>query len=159
MAMFFEDIKVGTRIDLGSHVFTRDEIIAFAQKYDPQPFHLSDEGAKNTHFGKLCASGWHTGAAWMRKMIDWQTSAEAEAAARGEPAARAGGSPGFKNLRWLAPVYVDDAIHFFSTVTDKRVSASKPEWGLLFQYNEGINQHGKLVFSFEGCAFRERRGR
>lgn len=157
MAMFFEDVPVGLRIDLGAHIFTRDDIISFAKKYDPQRFHLSEEEAAKTHFGKLCASGWHTGAVWMRKMIDWQQRMDAEAAGRGEMAARAGGSPGFKNLRWLAPVFVDDTIHYFSTITDKRTSASKPEWGLLFQYNEGVNQHGKLVFSFEGCAFRERR--
>ncbi|MGL4322716.1 MAG: MaoC family dehydratase [Beijerinckiaceae bacterium] len=159
MAMFFEDAVVGSRLDLGTHVFTRESIIHFASHYDPQRFHLSDEGARETHFGKLCASGWHTGAVWMRKMIDTQQRLDAEAAARGETAARGGGSPGFKNLRWLAPVFVDDTIHYFSTLTDKRISASRPEWGLLFHFNEGINQDGKMVFSFEGCAFRERRSR
>ena len=74
---------MASRLDLGTHVFTRDSIIHFASHYDPQRFHLSDEGARETHFGKLCASGWHTGAVWMRKMIDTQQRLDAEAAARG----------------------------------------------------------------------------
>lgn len=153
--MYFEDLDIGLKIDLGAHHFTREEIIAFASQYDPQRFHLSEEEAAKTHFGRLCASGWHTGAIWMRRMIETQKKLDADSVARGERPARWGGSPGFKNLRWLAPVFVGDTIRYAMTIADKRPSASRPGWGLIFQFNEGVNQHGQLVFSFEGCAFRE----
>lgn len=155
--MYFDDIPIGMVMELGAHTFTRDDIIAFATRYDPQRFHLSEEEAAKTHFGKLCASGWHTAAVWMRRMIETQNKLDAEAIARGERPARSGGSPGFTNLRWIAPVFVGDTIRYSSTVTGKRLSASRPDWGLLFHKNEGINQDGVCVFSFEGCAFRERR--
>ena len=71
-------------------------------------------------------------------------------------APRLGPSPGFKNLRWSKPVFAGDRITYFSEVTDKRASASRPEWGLFFHRNTGVNQHGEEVFSFEGCVFVER---
>jgi acyl dehydratase len=67
---YFEDIEVGSKASFGSYEVTRDEVIAFAQKYDPQPFHLSDEAAAETHFGRLSASGWHTCAMTMSMVVE-----------------------------------------------------------------------------------------
>ena len=72
-------------------------------------------------------------------------------------APRLGPSPGFKNLRWLKPVYAGDRITYHSTVADKRASLSRPEWGLFFHHNTGVNQNGETVFSFDGCVFIERK--
>ncbi len=151
---FFEELDVGSRHELGSLVFTPDEIIAFARSFDPQPFHLSDEAARNSPFGRLAASGWHTGSGWMAAMVSHRK--RGLAACGDNRAPRLGPSPGFKNLRWSKPVFAGDRITYFSEVTDKRASASRPEWGLFFHRNTGVNQHGEEVFSFEGCVFVER---
>ncbi len=155
---FFEDIVIGETVSLGSHTFTPEAIIAFARDFDPQPFHLSEEGAAASHFGRLCASGWHTAAIWMRLMVDWRERQAREAETRGEPVGRLGPSPGFRNLVWSKPVYAGDTITYSATATEARPSASRPGWGLVFQRNEGVNQHGERVFAFDGCVFWERRG-
>jgi acyl dehydratase len=159
MSLFFEDIEIGATLELGAHLFTEEDILRYAQAYDPQDFHLSPEKAAQTHFGKLCASGWHTASVWMRKMVDTQTRLGQEAIARGERPAKAGPSPGFKNLIWKRPVFVGDTIRYTSTITDKRPSKSRPDWGLLMQRNEGVNQDGNLVLSFEATVFIERRNK
>ena len=152
---FFEDLEVGARYELGSMVFTADEIIAFARSFDPQPFHLSDEAARQSPFGRLAASGWHTGSGWMAAMVSHRK--RGIAACGDGPAPRLGPSPGFKNLRWAKPIFADDRITYFSEVTEKRASASRPQWGLFFHRNTGVNQHGEEVFCFDGCVFVERR--
>ncbi len=154
---YFEDTEIGSRQILGTHRFTREEIITFAQQYDPQPFHIDDEAAKRSHFGALCASGWHTAAMWMKCFIAHQTQTIAEAKARGEKVVGAGPSPGFKNLHWLKPVYVGDTITFATEVKDKQATRNRPQWGLLTAYNTGVNQHGDLVLDFESTVFMERR--
>lgn len=153
--MWFEDVEPGTRTELGSHRFEAQDIITFAQIYDPQPFHLSEEGAAATHFGRLCASGWHTAGAWMRLMVEHRRRLAAQAVARGETMARLGPSPGFRNLVWARPVFAGDTIRYSSTVISKRRSGSKPGWGLVFHRNEGINQNGEPAFAFDGCVFWE----
>ncbi|HWL31278.1 MAG TPA: MaoC family dehydratase [Xanthobacteraceae bacterium] len=156
---FFEDIAVGERIALGSHTFTADAIKAFARRFDPQPFHLDEEAAARSHFGALCASGWHTGAMWMRLMVDYQRTEDAAMRSRGEPVARLGPSPGFRELKWLKPVYVGDTVDYATEVVEKRVSKSRPNWGLISIRNTGANQAGETVISFVSAAFVERRGR
>src|SRR5688500_18506664 len=106
MLVFYEDIVIDEPIVFGSHTFAADEIKAFAQRLDPQRFHLDEEEAKRSHFGALCASGWHTMAVWMRMMVQHTQSKAAELAARGEPVPELGPSPGFRELRWLKPVFV-----------------------------------------------------
>ncbi len=69
---FWEDIAVGERAELGRHTFTADDIKAFARRFDPQPFHLDEAAAARSHFGALCASGWHTASVWMRLMVEHQ---------------------------------------------------------------------------------------
>jgi acyl dehydratase len=154
---FFEDLQIGARSEIGSHRFTVEEIKAFAERYDPQPFHLDEAAAARSHFGGLVASGWHTAATWMRLAVE-RRKRDAEAArARGEPVAVLGPSPGFRDLKWLLPVYAGDTITYATEVVDKRVSARRPGWGLMHVLNTGTNQDGKLVLSFLSTAFIERR--
>lgn len=149
---FLGDAPLGTRRDLGAHVFTPEAIIAFAQAYDPQVFHLDPEAARQTQFGALCASGWHTAAVWMKRL---HITRERDVAltARTGPAPALGPSPGFRDMRWLAPVYAGDTIRFACTLTDKRRTSSRPGWGLATHHNIGVNQHGKTVFEFTGSVF------
>lgn len=153
----FDDLVVGQRDELGSYHFTADEIIRFAQAFDPQPFHVSAEAGRATHFGGLAASGWHTAARWMRSLVDYRRSMIVQAQAAGEPPPRFGSSPGFKNLRWLEPVRPGDVLSFATTLTSKRESASRPGWGLAFSHNTAHNQHGRLVYAFDGSGFWGRR--
>ena len=116
---YFEDIAIGAETDFGSYEVTREEVIDFARKYDPQPFHLSDEEAAKTHFGRLAASGWHTCAMTMaviaRKVVDDEQAGL--------------GSPGVDELRWLKPVYPGDTLHVRGKIIEKTPSRSKPEIG------------------------------
>ena len=95
---YFEDIAVGERIAVGSHTFRADEIKTFATNFDPQPFHLDESAAENSHFGALCASGWHTAVVWMRLMVDYRRRLSEAARARGEPVATMGPALGFREL-------------------------------------------------------------
>jgi acyl dehydratase len=150
IGLYLEEIEVGRVVELGSHHFTREGIIAFARQYDPQPFHLDEDAARSGPFGVLSASGWHTGAAWMKCYVATNQKAEAEMRAQGREPGVLGPSPGLDNLRWLKPVTPGDTISFRTTVTGKRELNSRPGWGLVFALNEGFNQKGELVFSFEG---------
>ena len=156
-APFFEDVAVGERAVLGSYAFTPDKIIAFAQKYDPQPFHVDPDAAARSHFGGLVASGWHTAAAWMKRLVERRTRQRQAALARGERPVSFGPSPGFLDLKWLKPVRAFDTLTFGTAVVDKRASSSRPDWGLVFSHNTGHNQHGELVYEFKGAGFVERR--
>src|SRR5690606_17764988 len=124
---YFEDIRIGERHEIGRHTFTAEEIKAFAQAYDPQPFHLDEEAAAKSHFGRLCASGWHTAAVCMRLLIDDRKRRVAEMKTRGEPVGLWGPSPGFRDLKWLRPVYVGDTISFTTEFVEARLSQSRPE--------------------------------
>jgi acyl dehydratase len=154
---YFDDISVGDRMELGSHTFTTEDIKTFAEQYDPQAFHMDEAAAATSHFGALCASGWHTVAVWMRLRVDYGKREDAERLARGEVLAKLGPSPGFRDLKWLKPVYVGDVITYASEVAEKRASQSRPGWGLVFARNTGTNQKGEVVLSFIGSGFVERR--
>ena len=157
--IYFEDIAIGSRSELGSYTFTAERIKAFAEKYDPQPFHLNEEAGRKSLFGGLVASGWHTAAACMRVGVDARRRAAAAAHARGDDVVAGGPSPGFKNLRWPKPVLAGDTVTFFSEVISKRATVTRPQWGLVFVLDTGENQRGELVFSFEASAFVARRPR
>lgn len=146
----YEDGVIGAREEIGSHFFSEEEIIRFARQFDPQPFHLdAAEGAK-THFGGLVASGWHTGSAYIKVLVAYRKrEAEARAAA-GLPPRAMGPSPGFSNLKWIKPVRPGDTITYFQVLTAKRKLASRPGWGMWFSQNTGVNQHGEVVFEFDG---------
>lgn len=154
---FFDDIEVGWARELGKHTFTAEEIKRFASRYDPQPFHMDEEAAKKSHFGALCASGWHTAAVCMRSIVDSTKRMTADMTARGEKVAKTGPSPGFTNLKWLKPVYVSDTISFTSEVLEKRASESRPGWGVVKTRFTGRNQNGVPVYQFDGVVFVERR--
>ncbi len=154
---FLDDLIVGSTDALGHFTFSAEDIVRFAREFDPQPFHLDPEAAKRSLFGGLCASGWHTASVWMKLLAAHRDHVRSETLARGERPARLGPSPGFTNLKWLKPVYAGDTITFSSTLTSKRVSASRPGWGIAAHHNEGVNQHGETVIAFEGAVFWERR--
>jgi acyl dehydratase len=154
---YFDDIMVGDRMELGSVTFAAADIKSFAARYDPQSFHMDEAAAAKSHFGALCASGWHTVAAWMRLRVLYGQREDAERAGRGEIIAKLGPSPGFRELRWLKPVYAGDTITYASEIAEKRASKSRPGWGLIFARNTGTNQNGELVMSFIGSGFVQRR--
>ncbi len=154
---FFEDIKLGDVVTNGRHTFAADEIKAFAHRFDPQRFHVDEAEAEKSHFGALCASGWHTAAVWMRLMVD-QRRDEAEAAlARGEKVPALGPALGLRDLKWLKPVYVGDTIDYKSEVIELRTSGSRPNRGLMTILSSGVNQKGETVISFISTTFVERR--
>lgn len=117
--LYFEDLEVGSTQRFGHYPVTREEVIEFAGKYDPQPFHLDDEAAAQTYFGRLSASGWHTGSMAMRMIVE-NMKANRQAGL---------GSPGIDELRWLKPVYPGDILRCETELLEKRQSASKPEMG------------------------------
>ena len=135
---YFEDIAVGTKASFGDYAVTRDEVVAFAKKFDPQPFHLSDEAAAQTHFGRLSASGWHTCAMTMAMLVA-HLKANAQAGL---------GSPGIDELRWLKPVYPGDRLRCESEVLEKRRSASRPEMGIFKSRMAVFNQDDVMVMTF-----------
>ena len=113
--LYWEDLQPGEALEIGSHTFTEEEIIAFARQFDPQSFHIDPAAAKNSFFGGLIASGWHTCAIAMRLMVDKYVARSASL-----------GSPGLDNIRWLAPVRVGDTVAYRRTITAARVSESTP---------------------------------
>src|SRR5262249_52120826 len=154
---FFEDIAVGDRAEIGRHTFAAEEIKSFAQRFDPQPFHLGEAAAAQSLFGALCASGWHTACLWMRLAVEDRRREDDERRARGEAGAALGVSPGFRELRWLNPVYPGDTITYATEIVELRPSGSRPEWGIMTSRNTGTNQRGEPVLSFISSAFIERR--
>jgi acyl dehydratase len=134
---YFDDIAVGAKASFGSYQVTRDEVIEFASRYDPQPFHLSDEAAAQTHFGRLSASGWHTCAMVMAMIVE-----------NGKKNRQAGlGSPGIDELRWLKPVYPGDTLRCETEVIEKRQSQSRPEMGIFKSRMTVYNQDDVAVMS------------
>jgi acyl dehydratase len=135
---YFEDIAVGTVARFGDYAVTREEVVAFAEKFDPQPFHLSDEAAAATHFGRLSASGWHTCAMTMAMLVE-HLKANKQAGL---------GSPGIDELRWLKPVYPGNRLRCESEVLEKRRSASRPEMGIFKSRMAVFNQDDVIVMTF-----------
>jgi acyl dehydratase len=135
---YFEDVEVGGIARFGDYAVTREEVIDFARHYDPQPFHLSDEAAAGTHFGRLSASGWHTCAMTMAMIVE-QLERHDEAGL---------GSPGIDELRWLKPVHPGDRLHCESEVLEKRRSASRPDMGIYRSRMTVFNQDDIAVMRF-----------
>ena len=148
--LWFDEFEAGSRIELGSYTFAKDNIVSYAESYDPQLFHLSDEAAGQTHFGSLAASGWHTAAAYMKCCAAYNFAGCDTHKADGKTLPPLGPSPGFENLRWPRPVHAGDTVTYFNQITGKRQLSSRSDWGLVFARNTGINQDGEDVFSFDG---------
>ena len=143
---FWEDLPVGSTLDIGSITVDRDEVIEFASKYDPQPFHLDEDAAAKSMFGKLSASGWHTCAMAMGVMVRGFLHESSSL-----------GSPGLEKIQWLRPVYPDDTLTLRQTITEARPMASRPEVGLIRSLWEMFNQDGEQVLRMDGWGMFGRR--
>jgi acyl dehydratase len=143
---YWEDFPVGKIREFGSYQVTAEEIMDFARKFDPQPFHLSEEAGKASLFGGLCASGWHTCAMTMRMMCDEFLLETASL-----------GSPGLENIRWLKPVRPGDTLRVRSVVLEARPLESKPHVGLVKVRWETLNQNNEEVAQMEGYGMYRRR--
>jgi acyl dehydratase len=155
--LFFEDREVGEIFDLGQHAFSKDDIIAFARAWDPQPFHLDEAAAKASLFGALAASGWHTAALYIRSLVRTRQAASAAARVQGVALATYGPSPGCKNLSWPRPVLAGDRVEFRARLADKIDLKSRADRGLLILNSQGRNQKGEIVFGITSQILCERR--
>lgn len=144
--LYFEDFTVGSKRDLGAHLVTEEEILAFARQYDPQPFHIDKEAAQKSIYKGLISSGWMTCSIMMRLVVD---NMNAKAASMG--------SPGVDEIRWLKPVYAGDTLSVSLLVLDARASASRPDRGVVQTQWEATNQRGELVCTVKGMGMYGRR--
>lgn len=133
---YFEDVEVGETTRFGRYEVTREEIIEYARQFDPQPFHLDEEAARASLFGGLIASGWHTGAMFIRMVCDGMV-----------PTAATSGSMGFDDLKWLKPVRPGDVLSVESVVREKIESRSRPDRGTVKIESRISNQRGEVVMS------------
>ena len=148
MPRYFEDFAalVGRTLELGTHEFTTDSIIAFAREYDPQPMHVDPARAESSIYGGLIASGWQTAVTYMRMLVDTMIDGTESL-----------GSPGLDNLRWLRPVRPGDTLLGRFTILEARVSQSRPDRGIVRSRGEMVNQHGEVVMEVEAVNFFGRR--
>jgi acyl dehydratase len=133
---YFEDFRQGDEYHLETVTVDRDEMVAFARRFDPQPFHVDEAAAKESPFGELIASGWFTGSLFMRMYVDELLT---DAASHG--------SPGIEELRWLRPVRAGDQLTGRVTVVETRPSEKRPDRGTVFARSELVNQSGEVVMS------------
>ena len=144
---YFEDLEVGAETYFGSYEVTREEVLEFARKYDPQPFHLSDEEAAKTHFGRIAASGWHTCAMTMavvaRRVVEEQQAGV--------------GSPGIDELRWRRPVFPGDTLYVRGIIAERTPSRSRPDIGSFRSAMTVTNQDGEVVMTFTSIVLIRRR--
>ena len=143
---YWEDFGAGTVREFGQMPVSREAVLEFAPPCDPQPFHLDDEAAAGSLFGRLSASGWHTCSVGMRFAVDSYINACVSL-----------GSPGLDNIRWHKPVRPGDTITYRRTTLASRASQSRPGVGLMQGRIEAFNQHGELVMSNEGWGLFGRR--
>lgn len=144
---YLEDLAVGQKASFGRYEVTREEVIEFARKYDAQPFHLSDEAAARTHFGRLAASGWHSCAMTMAMLVENMG-----------PDPQAGlGAPGVDELRWLKPVYPGDRLRVETEIVAVTPSRSKPDIGSFRSNVTVFNQDDAAVLRFTSIVLIRRR--
>lgn len=146
MTRYFEDFAVGDVYDLSTISASQDEIIAFAKQFDPQPFHTDPELAKDSAFGTLVASGWHTGGLLMRLLVEGILNESISM-----------GSPGIDEVRWRQPVHPDELLHGRFTVLEANTSKSRPNMGIVRSLCELTNPAGDVVMSLKGIHFLGRR--
>ncbi len=136
---YFEDYRVGEQVEFGNYRMTEEQIVAFARDFDPQPFHVDKDAARQSVYGGLVASGWHTASAMMRMMVDHFISTKTSM-----------GSPGMDEIRWLKPVRPGDTLRVRLTVLSAKRSTSKPDRGVINQLLEVVNQNGDVVMVSKG---------
>jgi acyl dehydratase len=144
--LYWEDFPVGHEMNLGEHLVDREAVLAFARQFDPQPFHVDEAAARESLFGGLCASGWHTCAMAMRMMCDGYLL---EAASLG--------SPGIDALRWHKPVFPGDTLTLRMTVRKARPMTTRADVGLVLSEWSMHNQRGETVLTMEGWGMFRRR--
>lgn len=135
--LYLEDFAAGQTFGSGRLRIDKERIKSFAAEFDPQPFHLDEDAARNSLFGGLAASGWHTAAFTMRLLVDSEL----------KPAGGLIGL-GFDELRWPRPVRPDDELRIQSKVLEVRPSKSRPDQGLIKVRTTTLNQHGEPVQVF-----------
>ena len=143
----WEDFEAGQVYELGARTVTRDEIVAFAREFDPQPFHLDEEAAARSPFGGLIASGWHTAALFMRMYVAELINETVSM-----------GSPGVEELRWLVPVRPGDELRGRVTILEATPSSTRPDRGTIRARMEMLNQRGEVVLTMVARGFLGRRG-
>lgn len=143
---YWEDIKEGEVVELGSRTLDKERMVAFAREFDPQPFHTDEKAAEASIWGGLIASGWLTGSVLMRIFYDGYLKDTAGL-----------GSPGIDELRWLKPVRPGDTLTVRLTVLETAASRSKPDRGIVRSLMEVLNQHGEIVMTTKGVNFVSRR--
>ena len=134
---YFEDLQVGDVMRFGGYEVTREEIIEFARQFDPQPFHLDEAAARESMYGGLIASGWHTGAMFIRMVTQHMTT----------PAHATSGALGFDDLKWLRPVRPGDVLSIESVIREKIESRSRRDRGLVKVESRVSDQRGEVVMS------------
>lgn len=144
---YWEDFEAGQVYELGARTVTRDEIVAFAREFDPQPFHLDEEAAARSPFGGLIASGWHTAALFMRMYVDELINDTVSM-----------GSPGVEELRWLVPVRPGDELRGRVTILEAAPSSTRPDRGTIRARMELLNQRDEAVLTMVARGFLGRRG-
>ena len=143
---YWEDINPGDVLELGQAEMTKDELLAFARTYDPQPHHVSEEAAKHSMFGQLFSSGWHSCVILMRQLVDTMLNKSASL-----------GAGGIEEVKFMKPVFVGDQLFGKATCKGKRALNSKPDVGTVHMAMELTNQRGDLVLSWEAHQFMRRR--
>ena len=147
--LYWEDFEPGQVIEIeGTTTLTKDEIMEFAREWDPQPFHIDEAAAEKSIYGGVIASGWHTGAATMRLLVDGLLGKTASL-----------GSPGLDEMRWLKPVHPGDTLRARAVVHETRPSRSKPDRGTVKVTWETYNQDGEKVMTMTGIQMIARRPR
>ena len=146
MVRFWEDFRVGDVVELGPVTVSEEEIVEFASRFDPQPFHLDAEAGRRTPYGGLIASGWHSAAIYMGMFVRGVLDGTASL-----------GSPGVEELRWLAPVRPGDRLRGRAVITDVVPSATSPHRGTIIGTHELINQDDVVVMRFRSRVFIARR--
>ncbi|MGE0801509.1 MAG: MaoC family dehydratase [Lautropia sp.] len=136
---YFEDYTVGEVHDFGDQLVSREEIIEFASRYDPQPFHIDERAAADSLYGGLIASGWMTAGVLMRMLVDHFISPLSSM-----------GSPGIDELRWLKPVRPGDRLRARVEVLEMRRSVSRPDRGVIRFHQQLFNQNDEMVLSMRG---------
>jgi len=144
---YFEDFKVGEIFEIGTKKVTKAEMITFAEAFDPQPFHISEEKARDSIFGGLIASGWHTCAIFMRLYVDNFLTQTISL-----------GSPGLDHIRWLKPVFPNDSLSGRVTILETKPSSNRPGVGSIKIKSEMLNQSGEVVMQLEGTGLFGKRG-
>jgi acyl dehydratase len=143
---YWDDIKEGDVIELGSQTLDKERMVAFAREFDPQPFHTDEKAAEASIYGGLIASGWLTGSTLMRLFYEGFLKDTASM-----------GSPGIDELRWLKPVRPGDTLSARLIMLETTASRSKPDRGIVHSLMEVRNQHGEIVMTTKGVNFFKRR--